>query len=128
MPQSPSEKPRILLADDDASQRDVLHEFLESEGFAVDECANAAEVLSHALAVAPDAFVLDLHGVLTPELVRALRAERPDSALVLVSGDYRLPAVAASLGVDSYLAKPYDGDELLAAIQQGLEHAHGRSK
>jgi two-component system response regulator AtoC len=35
---------RILVADDDAAIRSVLREFLDDEGFDVDEATNGADV------------------------------------------------------------------------------------
>ena len=38
---------RILIVDDEAMQRDLLHGFLEKKGYSVDVAANGTEALAH---------------------------------------------------------------------------------
>lgn len=109
----------ILLAEDDADQRDVMADALEFEGFQVLQAAQPSDVLEGLLR-SPDLVLLDLVGVASPAVMRVLRALPRRPALLLVSGDMALPAVAAQLGADGYLMKPYDLDDLLAHIHRAL--------
>ena len=110
----------VLLAEDDPVQQEVLQEFLEYEGYRVVVAPGPDEVLL-GLAEAPDVVLLDLVGVFSPEALRALHEAEPRPAVLLVSADPKLSEVAAALGVDGYLAKPYDLGELLARVEQALQ-------
>lgn len=109
----------VLLAEDDPVQQEVLQEFLEYEGYAVALASEPGEVLAQ-LAGGPDVVLLDLVGVTSPEVVRALAAAGPRRpGVVLLSAESQVAEVAERLGVD-YLAKPYDLDELLRSIERAV--------
>jgi DNA-binding response OmpR family regulator len=112
----------ILLAEDDEAQREVLVEVLEVEGYRVIAASGPAEVLA-GLGHSPALVLLDLVGVASPQVMSALRAVPMRPALVVMSGDASLAAVAERLGADGYLTKPYDLDELLARVREALQRA-----
>jgi PAS domain S-box-containing protein len=53
-------KPRVLVVEDDAAQRQVVRTVLEPEGYAVDEARDGHEGLERLRAALPDVIVLDL--------------------------------------------------------------------
>ncbi len=106
----------VLLAEDDEDQRELLAEVLEFEGYRVLQAANAQAVVTH-LREHPDALLMDLHGISSPEVSQALEQTQPRPALVVVSADRHLPVAARALNADAFLAKPYDLDDLLAKLQ-----------
>src|SRR5204862_7232000 len=112
----------ILLAEDDEAQREVLVEVLEVEGYRVLSASSPGEVLV-ALEQSPALVLLDLMGVASPQVMSALRALHQRPALVVMSGDASLPAVAERLGADGYLTKPYDLAELLGRVRNALGRA-----
>ena len=104
----------VLLAEDDPQQREVLQEVLEYEGYQVLLASAPAEVLAQ-LGEGPDVVLLDVDGVTSPEVARALdSSKRP--AIILVSADPGLPSIARTLGADGYVSKPYDLEELLRGV------------
>jgi AmiR/NasT family two-component response regulator len=117
----PSERLRILVAEDETIIRLDLKETLEQAGFAV--CAEARdgeEAVELARAEKPDLAVLDvkmprLDGI---EAARRILAERPIPIVMLTAyGQDELVARAVEAGVFGYLVKPFRETDLLPAIQ-----------
>lgn len=122
-----TQKTRILVADDESAIRFLLTEILTSQGYEVVTAADGVEALDIALSVDFDLVLMDLimprkDGI---ETMLALRTRRPFWPIIAMSGGSRdyLP-LAAKLGARSTLAKPFDGQTLLAAIESEL----GRSQ
>lgn len=115
---------RILLGEDDPAQRDILNEVLALEGFQVMQAGNPSEVVE-GLVSAPDLALLDLWGVTSPVVMRVLRSLPRRPAVILVSADTSLPAVARRLGVDGHVSKPYDLEDLLGEIRRALREKVG---
>jgi AmiR/NasT family two-component response regulator len=117
----PSERLRILVAEDETIIRLDLKETLERAGF--DVCAEARdgeEAVALARAEQPDLAVLDvkmprLDGI---EAARRILAERPLPIVMLTAyGQDELVARAVEAGVFGYLVKPFRETDLLPAIQ-----------
>jgi len=105
----------ILLAEDDPHQRELLQEVLEYEGYQVLVASEPAEVLAQ-LSRGPEVLLLDVEGVTSPEVTRALDSSRRP-AVLLVSADPRLPAIARALGADGYVCKPVELEALLQIVR-----------
>lgn len=125
------EKPRIsgriLLADDDAFNREILARHLERQGHVVCQAANGREALA-ILSEAPfDIILLDIMmpGMNGFQLLEAIRADghfRELSAIVVSSLDD--PASIArciELGAEDYLPRDFDPMILKARIDSLLE-------
>ena len=108
-----------MLVDDDDAQREIVEEILHLEELAVLSASSASEAVQ-LLDQDPEVVMLDLHGVDVDPLVSALRARARRPALLVVSGDLRLSEHAARMGADGHLAKPYEIDDLLRAVEQML--------
>jgi adenylate cyclase len=118
------DRPRILVADDDASIRRLLRADLEAAGYRVLEARDGRETLELARQKRPDLLVLD---VLMPEgsgfeVVAALRSDPrsmgiPILMLTVVEEQER----AFRIGVDRYLMKPIDEARLLREVEALLE-------
>ncbi|ACB75003.1 hybrid sensor histidine kinase/response regulator [Opitutus terrae] len=124
---------RLLVVDDDATNRAVLRELLEPLGFDVDEAADAYAALRSARERRPDAVLLDLRFETGPdgfEIARRLRADAglSDTWIIAVSASVfesdRHQAIAA--GCDEFLAKPFQEAQLHACLGAalGLEWVH----
>ncbi|HZA15037.1 MAG TPA: response regulator [Myxococcaceae bacterium] len=108
-----------MLVDDDDAQREIVEEILNLEQLAVFSAASASEAVA-LLERDPEVVLLDLHGVDVEPLLDALRGVPRRPALLVVSGDLRLSEHASRMGADGYLAKPYEIDDLLRAVEEML--------
>ena len=113
---------RVLVVDDDEAIRDLLDDVLELEGYE-SRCAPDGEA---ALAVAadwtPDVIVLDLmmpkmDGWQFREAQRGVPHLR-DVPVLVVSASQRARDAYHELGAAAVVAKPFDLDELIGAIDR----------
>lgn len=111
---------RVLLAEDDQAQREILQELLEFEGYEVHTAATAAELVA-GLDLCPHALVMDWGGVATPNVMKVLSDVSQRPKVFLVSGDQALPKLAERLRADAFLAKPYDVADLLDQLRHAIE-------
>lgn len=111
---------RILLIDDDAELCELLVEYLEREGFAVESVNEGAAGLSRALSGEHALVVLD---VMLPEMngfdvLRRIREKSKVPVLMLTArGDDVDRIVGLEMGADDYLPKPFNSRELVARIR-----------
>ena len=114
----------MLVADDQEDVRGLLSLLLQLEGHDVATAVDGADAVAQATEHPPDAIILD---VMMPRVdgltaLRRLRAA-PLTAKVpvlLLSGKTTALDVDAgiSAGADGYLAKPFEPEELLAAVAE----------
>ncbi|MFF4339771.1 response regulator [Kitasatospora sp. NPDC001540] len=114
---------RVLVVDDSEVIRQLIRVNLELEGFEVVTAADGAECLEVVRRVAPDVVTLD---VVMPRLdglrtAARLRAARETAHLPIAIVSACTPADlerGESVGVDGYLAKPFDPAELVALVRR----------
>jgi len=116
-------KTSILIADDDASNREVLTYYLRRQGYDVTAVADGELAIA---AVAERRFALVLLDVVMPgidglEALRRIRGSHSASDLpvILFTGLDAADALdtAGELGANAWLAKPYQLADLLAAVR-----------
>ncbi len=128
-----AERPRILLADDNADMRDYLSRLL-SERWQVEAVADGQAALAAALAAPPDLVLADvmMPGLDGFELLRALRSNPATRALPILLLSARAGEEARveglEAGADDYLVKPFSARELVARIAAQLEAARLRGQ
>ena len=119
----------VLVVDDDRSIREMLSEYLSSQGFRVVLAEDGAAMRAAIEAAAPDLVLLDLK--LPQEdglsLARFLR-EHYDVGIIMVTGAGGLVdrIVGLEVGADDYVAKPFDPRELLARIKSVMRRMQAR--
>jgi DNA-binding NtrC family response regulator len=121
------EQAKILIAEDEQTQRDLLSGFLKKEGFSVVAVPNGKEVLRN---LEHDFFDLVLLDYKMPELdgIHALHEVRklyPDVPVVMMTAYGSVETAVASMkaGALDYLTKPIDLEELLLIFQKALERS-----
>lgn len=111
---------RVLIAEDDASIRELLVHHFQAEGFSTTAVADGNMAL-RAARDAADVVVLDvgLPAVDGFEVVRRLRREQRLVPVVMLTarGDEVDRVVALELGADDYVVKPFSTRELLARVK-----------
>lgn len=116
----------ILVVDDKATVRNMVREYLESDGYRVVIAADGREALYAARQEKPDLIVLD---IMMPkmsgyEFLRAYRQERQTPVIVLTAKlDEADKVLGLELGADDYVTKPFGLKELAARIQAVLRRA-----
>jgi DNA-binding response OmpR family regulator len=111
---------RVLVAEDERRLADAIARGLRREGMAVDLAPDGSDALLKARIVRYDVVVLDrdLPGIHGDEVCRAVRGERPETGILMLTAAGALEDLVEglSLGADDYLAKPFRFAELLARI------------
>jgi len=112
--------PRLLIADDDATFREVLGRALSRRGFEVILAGDAAAALELVRTQVPAYAVVDLRmpGASGLSLVESLRQTSDRMRIVVLTGYASIATAveAMKLGATHYLAKPADADQVLAAF------------
>jgi CheY-like chemotaxis protein len=116
---------RIIIADDYADTRELLHLMLSVVGHEILEATNGRDCLRMALAEPPDLILIDLSMPVLDGwgVLRELRADERTR---------RIPCVAFTAladldheralekGFDAYIAKPFNGKDLLETVERLL--------
>ena len=115
----------ILVVDDDDTIRETVAEALMLDGFNVQTARNGAEALALVRKQPPSGIVLDLMmpimtGWQFLERCHANHLLCGDVPIVVMSAYSKLPEEAAKLGVKGCIAKPFDLDVLLGAIERAV--------
>ena len=118
-----SNKPMILVVEDDAAVRNLMAVTLETRGYRYHLACNGTEALIEATTHQPDVMLLDL-GLPDMDGVEIIRKVRSWSAMPIIvisarSEDYD-KVEALDAGADDYLTKPFSVDEMLARLRVAL--------
>lgn len=122
------EKARILIAEDEKTQREMLEGFLKGEGYFVDTVSNGKEALSILRENSYDIVLLDykmpeMDGL---ETLKEIRRLYPDLPVVMITAYGTIETAVASMkeGAIDYLTKPIEFEELLIIFQKVIERAN----
>ena len=112
---------KVLVVDDDRACRDSFRQLLCLEGFEVEVATDGREALEVARWFRPDVLIVDwkLSGKVDGlEVAESIRALSPQTHPVVVTGHLceELEARVKALPGAHYLAKPFDPDDLIAAV------------
>ncbi|MFZ5827528.1 MAG: response regulator [Bacillota bacterium] len=116
----------ILIVDDDDRLRQVIDEYLRSEGFTTMQAASGTEALALWQERRPDLLVLDwmMPGRSGIEVAREIRRQHNTPIVMLTARDDEADKLLGlELGADDYLTKPFSMRELVARIRAVLRRA-----
>ena len=117
---------RILVVEDDPAVQKALKRLFETEGFAVEVCADGKSALESFQSSHPAAVVLDLRlpKLSGNEVCKAMKAQAPTLPILVLSaaGDVSDKVLLLELGADDYVTKPFSPRELLARVRVALRH------
>jgi two-component system response regulator RegA len=119
MPEKQTER-TLLIVEDDRPFLSRLARAMETRGFAVRTAETVAGGIHEVETNPPSHAVIDLrlddgNGM---DVVEALRAQRQDSRVIVLTGYGNIATAvsAVKLGAVDYLAKPADADDIYAAL------------
>lgn len=123
-------RPRVLIVEDDPSQRTVLANWLQWEGLSVDAADEPPEALALVHSERPyDVLVCDVmmfgfggERDALRDLIGEARARSPRAFVLLVSGldADTLAARAPAVGANAWLEKPLDAGRIVQAVMDHL--------
>ena len=124
------QQPLVFVIDDDASVRDGLSDLLHSVGVRVETFGSVQEFLQSKRADAPGCIVLDvrLPGTSGLEFQRMLAESSIQLPVIFISGygDISMSVRAIKSGAIEFLTKPLREQDLLDAVQAGIERDRAR--
>ena len=125
-----SERPRILVVDDDSDVRFMLERYLTRHGFQVDTVENGARMREVIGGSNFELVVLDLNmpGEDGISLARYLRDNHRVGIIMLTAAaDVVDRIVGLEVGADDYVTKPFEPRELLARIKSVIRRMEDAS-
>ena len=117
-----SERPVILVVDDDPVFRNRLCRAFRDRACEAHEAGTKEETLHLAGNVSPDLVLLDLKmpGLSGLDLIQDIKRLDPTIAVIILTGYGSIPTAmqALKLGADHYLGKPADAEQILDAYDE----------
>jgi len=117
----------ILIIDDDTMVRDLLHEFLDEEGYNVTSFGNPHEGLAHLTANNIDLVITDL---MMPEMsgldvLKAVHAHCKETPVLVITG---YPSIDTAVkvvkeGGTDFISKPFSLDHVALVVRRTLEES-----
>jgi len=122
----------VLVVDDEPVVIDAVRLVLQHEGLTVTTVSDAETALAHPDLARCRLVICDLmlpgHSGL--EALRAMRAQRPDLPIVMITG-YATPdheELVLAAGATAFLPKPFDESELLTLVRHVLSPTDAPAK
>ena len=118
----------VMVVDDSLTVRKISGRLLARHGYHVLTAKDGVDALEQLVDVMPDVMLLDIEMPRMDgfELARNIRGDRRLQHIPIIMITSRTADKhrqhAEEIGVNHYLGKPYDEDDLLACIRQCLEH------
>lgn len=107
-----SDRPRIMVVDDDERAVEIFHDKLEHSGYEVLTAQNAEEALAQLKKFEPQIVITDLKmpGMSGLELLARVREHMPGTEVIVVTGheDMNTAVAAMKAGAFDYIVKPVD--------------------
>ena len=117
-------KSKIMVVDDEMHIRELVRFYLDKAGFDTIEAANAEEALDIVENQYIDLAVVDIMmpGLDGFDLVEQMRQYREFPVIMLTAKSQSKDKLRGfSLGIDDYVTKPFDPDELMARVKTILK-------
>lgn len=117
-------KGKILIVDDQFGIRILLNEVLQKEGYDTYQAANGIQALEIVSKHSPDLVLLDMKipGMDGIEILKRMRVIVEDIRVIIMTayGELDMIQEAKDLGALTHFAKPFDIDDIRAAVKKYL--------
>ncbi len=116
---------RILIVDDEAMIRRLLHLKLSRQGYHCEEASNAAEALDKMKTNPAELVMLDMKmpGRTGIDLLPELKTNYPNISVIMATAvaETNLAIQCMRLGADDYICKPFNLDEVAMSVDKTFE-------
>ncbi|MGD9975991.1 MAG: response regulator, partial [Desulfatirhabdiaceae bacterium] len=116
-----------LIIDDEVGINNNIRKILEKKGYTIDQAVSKDEALEKIDARTYPIIMLDLKmpGVHGLELLQSIRAKRPESMVVIITGYASIETAVetARMGAVGYVSKPFTPDEIRNAADAAIRLA-----
>ncbi len=116
---------RILVVDDEGSQRQIIRTILSAQGYSVETAPGAGEALTRCQEKPFDLILTDLRmpGTDGLTLVERLTRDDPPTLVILMTAYGSLDSAEQAMkrGAFDYLTKPIEREELLLTVKRAFE-------
>ena len=122
---STSDRPNILVVDDERFIRDILADFLSLEGYSVRTAADGSAAIEELRSSPYDLVITDLKmpklGGL--DLLKEISTSYPETLTIIMTGFGTVETAidAMKQGAYDYILKPFKTEEMMHTVQRGLE-------
>ena len=122
---------KILIVEDDGNIAQLLHLYLEKEGFEAQIADNGGKAVELFRSFAPDLVLLD---IMLPvmdgwSVLKKIRAESKTPVIMLTAkGETDDRITGLEQGADDYIVKPFETKEVLARIRAVLRRTAGEGE
>jgi len=127
-----SQKPRILIVDDEESLREFLSIMLHREGYQVDSAMDGAQAEAHLRDHAYDLVITDVNmprmgGM---ELLRHIKERAPETVVLMITAFSTTEQAVEAMkqGAYDYITKPFKNEEIRLVIKNALERKELRQE
>ncbi len=118
-------KERILVADDEPSNRKILEQELAQKGFVIDTASGGREALAKIDSAPPDLVILDymmpdLNGL---EVLRELRKRGNDTPVIMITAYASIERAVEVMksGAYDFITRPFDPDYIELVARKAIE-------
>ena len=116
---------KILIADDEPSNRNILREELTDRGYTVETAKDGSEALTKVRSLRPDLLVLDfmmpnLSGL---DVLKELRNQDDDTPVIMITayGTVDRAVEAMKAGAYDFITRPFDPDHIEMIVRKAIE-------
>ncbi|WNS75302.1 response regulator [Bacillus sp. DTU_2020_1000418_1_SI_GHA_SEK_038] len=121
-------KGKILIVDDQFGIRILLNEVLQKEGYDTYQAANGIQALDIVSKHSPDLVLLDMKipGMDGIEILKRMRVIDKEIRVIIMTayGELDMIQEARDLGALTHFAKPFDIDDIRAAVKKHVPIAN----
>jgi len=119
------QRPRVLIIDDDAEIRNILHEFL-SRSY---DCITSPSATDALTILANESFDVVISDINMPqmtglEMMPYLTTVAPESVVVMISGQRMIESAIEAMraGAFDYITKPFELAQVASVVRRALDH------
>lgn len=116
---------KILIVDDEPSNRNILRQELTHRGYAVETANDGSEALNKVESTRPDLIILDymMPDLTGLDVLKELRKREDDTPVVLITayGTVDRAVEAMKEGAYDFITRPFEPDHIAIVLQKALE-------